>query len=116
MIGLPREAYTGRTAQRKGKKKAAEANASAAYYSPSLPVFTRVLRRAMRRRPRVGRLRRRDRSGSSETRVLLHEPAEILGVGVARIDIAGVVRADAFERTELLGFRNEGADLLVLDV
>src|SRR5260370_25540968 len=52
---------------------------------------------------------------SSQTCVLLHKPSEILRVGVARIDIASIVRADAFERTQLLGFRNEGGDLLVLD-
>ena len=46
---------------------------------------------------------------------LAHEPAEVQRVGVAAIDIAGVVGRDAFERAQLLGLRNEGRDLAVLD-
>src|ERR1700732_3995360 len=41
---------------------------------------------------------------------------EVGRVGVAAVDIAGIVGSDAFERAKLLGLRNEGRDLAVLDV
>src|SRR6266849_5646994 len=47
--------------------------------------------------------------------LLLHPPAEIQRVGVAAIDVAGVVDRDGFEAVDLDGFQNEGHDLAVLD-
>src|SRR6202521_5799391 len=46
---------------------------------------------------------------------LLHPAAEIQRVGVAAINVAGIVGRHAFERTELLGFRDERRHLAVLD-
>src|SRR5215471_15364682 len=40
---------------------------------------------------------------------------EVGRVGVAAVDVAGIVGGDAFERAELLGLGNEGRDLAVLD-
>src|SRR5882672_8702000 len=48
-------------------------------------------------------------------RLLLHPAAEIQRVGVAAIDIAGVVDRDGFEAVDLDGLQNEGHDLAVLD-
>src|SRR5258708_27021511 len=47
-------------------------------------------------------------------RHFLSEPLQLLSVGVARIDVAVVVYADAFEGTEVLGFLDEPGDLAVL--
>src|SRR5712671_4213737 len=47
--------------------------------------------------------------------LLLHPSAEIQRVGVAAIDVAGVVDRDGFDAVDLDGLQNEGHDLAVLD-
>src|SRR5216684_3588803 len=46
--------------------------------------------------------------------LLLHPSAEIQRVGVAAIDVAGVVDRDGFEAVDLDGLQDEGHDLSVL--
>src|ERR1700730_10953446 len=47
-------------------------------------------------------------------RQFLRELLQLLSVGVARIDVAVVVYADAFEGAGILGFLDEPGDLAVL--
>src|SRR5499427_11101279 len=49
-------------------------------------------------------------------RHLLREPAQVHGVGVARIDVALVIDADTLQRAERLGFLDEAGNLAVLGV
>src|SRR5262249_11165607 len=48
------------------------------------------------------------------SRTRLDEAGEVLRPGVAGVDVAGIVDADAFQRTEGLGFLDEARDLAVL--
>ena len=52
--------------------------------------------------------------GGMRMRLLLHEPLQVHRAGVAGIDIAGIVKAGGFQRTQILGLRNIGRDLAVL--
>src|SRR3954468_4020518 len=47
-------------------------------------------------------------------RLLLHETLEVHCAGIAAIDVAGIVVADAFERAEDLRLRDVGSDRSVL--